>query len=346
VRAWCRAVWFRTGPVSSTKADAEQAVLNRYRAAGFPGAHLSWAPDPVDAARQIIDYNRQTWDHREQLSLTARELFAGSWHHVGWWAWRADTDPFMIAQREGLRQAADEIADQAVEAQNLRTPMQTKARYNMKRRVLNQIRTFSNAAVPIDGERGTRSVPVLPASKVLALYLPDACVLIEPPVIGPLLDLGGNVHSETGPFIQFPSGWSLYAWQGRLVRREVIEAPQELTAKDIRRERNAEVRRVMLERFGHKRFLDESGARLRSQDTDQQGHVRKLWFIEGPRARSIWQPPPEGTMFLEVTNSTPEPDGHYKSYFLRVPPDMRTPKEAAAWTFQLQEHQYEVAKES
>lgn len=38
-------------------------------------------------------------------------------------------------------------------------------------------------------------------------------------------------------------------------------------------------------------------------------------------------------MLLRVRNSTPEPDGSFRSYLLRVPPTCRTAREAAAWTF-------------
>ena len=38
---------------------------------------------------------------------------------------------------------------------------------------------------------------------------------------------------------------------------------------------------------------------------------------------------------VEVRNSTPEPDGSRKTYFLRVPPTVRTAREAVAWTFGL-----------
>jgi hypothetical protein len=36
---------------------------------------------------------------------------------------------------------------------------------------------------------------------------------------------------------------------------------------------------------------------------------------------------------VELKNSTPEPDGTYKIYVLRVPPTMKTAREAVAWTF-------------
>jgi hypothetical protein len=36
---------------------------------------------------------------------------------------------------------------------------------------------------------------------------------------------------------------------------------------------------------------------------------------------------------VKVKNSTPEPDGLFKDYFLRVPPTVKTAHEAVAWTF-------------
>ena len=45
----------------------------------------------------------------------------------------------------------------------------------------------------------------------------------------------------------------------------------------------------------------------------------------------------------QVVNGTPEPDGTYKHYFLQVPPTMRTPREAVAWTYGLSERHYRLA---
>jgi hypothetical protein len=41
----------------------------------------------------------------------------------------------------------------------------------------------------------------------------------------------------------------------------------------------------------------------------------------------------ETYVMLEVVNRSPEPDGSFKRYYLRVPPNMRTAHQAAAWTF-------------
>lgn len=36
---------------------------------------------------------------------------------------------------------------------------------------------------------------------------------------------------------------------------------------------------------------------------------------------------------VEVVDATPQPDGTFKRYFLMVPPEIRTAREAVAWTF-------------
>jgi hypothetical protein len=43
---------------------------------------------------------------------------------------------------------------------------------------------------------------------------------------------------------------------------------------------------------------------------------------------------------VKVRNSTPEPDGSVKNYFLRVPPSMKRAREAVAWTFAMKEEEY------
>ena len=49
---------------------------------------------------------------------------------------------------------------------------------------------------------------------------------------------------------------------------------------------------------------------------------------------------------VEVVNSTPEPDGSRKTYFLRVPPTITTAREAVAWTFALGAGEYRPAVET
>ena len=49
---------------------------------------------------------------------------------------------------------------------------------------------------------------------------------------------------------------------------------------------------------------------------------------------------------VEVRNSTPEPDGSVRTYFLRVPPTTRSARAAVAWTFGLNGAAYEPAVET
>ena len=49
---------------------------------------------------------------------------------------------------------------------------------------------------------------------------------------------------------------------------------------------------------------------------------------------------------VEVINSTPEPDGSRKTYWLRVPPTTQTAREGVAWTFGMGASEYVPSRES
>ena len=147
------------------------------------------------------------------------------------------------------------------------------------------------------------------------------------------LDDEQRIHAEDGPAIAYPDGWAIWAWHGVRVPQKVIEQPLTLTPEEIRDEQNQEVRRVMLDRFGTERFLREVGAALVHED-----EFGKLWAAE---LRGD-----EPLVMVEVVNSTPEPDGSFKDYWLRVPPSIRTAREAVAWTFDVPGAKYELAAES
>ena len=83
-------------------------------------------------------------------------------------------------------------------------------------------------------------------------------------------DERGRVHDISGPAIMYPDGWAIYAWHGIRVPRWVIEQPQEISDLNIDSEANAEVRRVMLERYGLDRYL------LTGSEKDQQGEYRLI----------------------------------------------------------------------
>ena len=132
-------------------------------------------------------------------------------------------------------------------------------------------------------------------------------------------DARGRLHNESGAAIDWPDGWGPYSIHGVTVPAAVVEHPETMTVQMIREERNAEVRRVMIERFGRERFLRESDAKMIHRDD-----WGTLWTIPLPD---------EPLNLVEVVNSTPEPDGHFKVYLLGVNPIHKKALDAIASTF-------------
>jgi hypothetical protein len=102
------------------------------------------------------------------------------------------------------------------------------------------------------------------------------------------------------------------------------------------------VRRVMIERYGIQRFLQDLGGRLIHRDstgtlyrvpTDPRLD-RRSWRFGGP------------VTLVEVLSKTPEADGRCRSYFLRVPPECETARAAVAWSFGLDGADYQPAIET
>jgi hypothetical protein len=179
-------------------------------------------------------------------------------------------------------------------------------------------------------------------------------------------DERGRLHSVNGPAVEYPDGWSIYAVHGVRVPGRLIMEPGSITAAEIEAEENAEIRRVMMDQLGWERYLRESGAKQLHRDD-----CGILWRKEVADDEPL--------VMVEVLNSTPEPDGtmsrdeaaerfapgtpvchddmmipleqaprglRFKGYMLRVPPDMKTARAAAAWTFGLKEEEYQPAMQS
>jgi len=157
-------------------------------------------------------------------------------------------------------------------------------------------------------------------------------------VKGPLeqhLDAEGRLHREDGPAEAYRDGFRRWCWHGVDVDADFILHPEGVTAARVLEERNLEVQRVMLERFGWDRLLEESGA----QALDEDPRFGALLLV--PRADGG-----EALRIVRVTNATPEPDGTVRQYVLRVPPTMTTAREAVAWTFGMDAEEYEPRLES
>lgn len=128
-----------------------------------------------------------------------------------------------------------------------------------------------------------------------------------------------RLHNAAGPALESDIE-PLYFWHGVLVPEHAVMRPEAITLEETHAEENAEVRRVLMERYGLARYLQDSGAQLIHQD-----ELGELYRTDVPGDEPL--------VMVKVMNSTEEPDGSRKPYFLRVPPQMTTARDAVAWTF-------------
>ena len=147
------------------------------------------------------------------------------------------------------------------------------------------------------------------------------------------LDDEGRLHSLNSPALSYPDGWSIYAIHGVRVPEYIIQRPNEITVDLIEKENNQEIKRVMIDKYGQDRYMQDCGAQLIQSDDCGELYVK-------PIAND------ETMTMVKVLNSTPEPDGTVKIYWLRVPPNTPTAKAGIAWTFGMDEKEYEPMIES
>lgn len=167
-------------------------------------------------------------------------------------------------------------------------------------------------------------------------------------------DEENRLHSENRMAIRYPDGFGFYMWHGTRIAPRIIEQADEITSQEIVEETNMEIRRIMIEKCGIERLLD--AARLMEEvETGWYCANHSGRFVFNPKTRndchrcyaarpadaetiqeSLWKLPmrdDEDVVMCKVKNSSPEPDGHFKTYVLRVPPRTQSLQEGIAWSF-------------
>ncbi len=134
-------------------------------------------------------------------------------------------------------------------------------------------------------------------------------------------------HCDTGPYIKWRDGAALYCVHGVRVPAWIIEQPDKITVQSIEDQENAEIKRIMIDKYGLGNYINKSGSVELHQD-----EFGILYRKDVENDESI--------VTVCVVNSTPELDGTHKKYWLRVPPNMKTAKEAVAWTFGFEGNEY------
>jgi hypothetical protein len=141
-------------------------------------------------------------------------------------------------------------------------------------------------------------------------------------------DANDRLHHPGGPALRYGDGFSIWAWRGVEVPRWMIEQPDSITLEAIDRATNVELRRCMIEIMTPRRYVEQGGAVRIAEDAT--GILwRKTWL-----AWDAWAA-------VEVINATPEADGTSKHFFLQVPANLRTAREAVAWTYGLEPKVYD-----
>lgn len=164
------------------------------------------------------------------------------------------------------------------------------------------------------------------------------------------IDDQNRLHHESKAALEYADGYAIFAWHGVRIdwnQMHIITAPEQIMVKDIDAEVNQETKRVMLERYGIDRYLKDGKAKLVHKD--QYG---KLYQKAIPNTDLT-------LTMVAVKNSTPEPDGSIKDYFLEVHPELRpitedglgepqllTAKNAVASTFGLRGEEFHPLVES
>ena len=124
----------------------------------------------------------------------------------------------------------------------------------------------------------------------------------------------GRLHAADAPAFELHDD-RIWFYKGVHVTEQIVLQPETLSCEQILTERNAEVRRVMIERFGLDRFL--AGVKATPIDTDDKRSLYKIVVKEDePIVAVKVQCPSTGQV-----------------YFLRVPPQIDTCAKAVAWTF-------------
>jgi hypothetical protein len=107
-------------------------------------------------------------------------------------------------------------------------------------------------------------------------------------------------------------------WRGLPIDQRVAFHPETITAQEILDQRNIEMRRLLLERLGYEAFVEQAQAEILDLDYDAGG-ARRLLRI----------PLADDESLVCVAVACPSTG---QQYVIRVPPGMRTCRQAIAWT--------------
>lgn len=269
----------------ANRAKAEEALAKAYEVLGFkaPKRYI-WCQSPYQMAyaRAVIQVN-----------------------HDGWIGSGTDKDPWLTA--EGLMSEWETLKEgpKAEAIKKLVRDVVSECGYGQHDATSLAFYDFFREVCGLT-EETEKALPLFDVAKNCGWFLAheNVCFVCERTATC-TFDDRGRLHNETGPAISYPDGWGIYVVNGTQVPENVVT--REFTSEDINKESNAEVRRVMMRFYGEAKYIQDIGAKPIHQDD-----FGTLYRVELPNDEPL--------MIVKVVNSTPEPDGTYQDYWLRVDP--------------------------
>ena len=153
-------------------------------------------------------------------------------------------------------------------------------------------------------------------TRIALLNCPKITALPKHLIVDGAIDIGGASIESATP-AQYKG--NQFAWRGFSIEGTALFDPGSLDPKRVIQERNAEVRRLLIGRYGIDRLLHDLKHKIVDEDFDPGGMRRLILFKRAGRLN-------RDLCFLDCCcPSTGCP------YLLEVPPETRSCHEAAAW---------------
>lgn len=153
----------------------------------------------------------------------------------------------------------------------------------------------------------------------------DFCIVSDRPSILKVDDQH-RPHCGEGPFCEWRDGAQLFAWHGTYVPADWILNKDKLDPKVALTHENIEQRRAAAEIVGWEKVLAHCEAKVVNKSSDPE--IGTLLEVNLPDA--------PGSKFLQVKCGTG------RNFVLPVPAEMKTAKQANAWTYNLDEKELKL----
>ncbi|MFC1600820.1 DUF6745 domain-containing protein [Candidatus Sumerlaeota bacterium] len=323
----------------ANRAAAEESVHSAYRAVGLPPPkHTIWCDSPIQAsfvATSIHLVEEFLYDpvlHIPMLEAQGRaEVFLG----FGRLQELSILNQIPLTFRwSGLNSAIRNTLDYKFdlgEESETEAPLERCGLGNLD---ANRLLPLELVKVMFPAFDISPVKPIMDLAENCGCWWPyaDTCILSERPVSTPSLqNLSG--HDMEKPVVAYADGWSIWGLWSDFYGVRIPDASS-IQLADIQGESCPEVQGLLIEQYGAVRYMRDLGPTLWHRD--ECGELFSLELGYGY----------EPLMAVKVKNATPERDGTFAEYWLRVPSDVETAREAVAWTFETSKDEYRPIAES